>query len=106
MISLYHKSNPVNRDSILNNGLLPRIGESYESHYCEKVMGKVVFVTTENNYDSTYDDDVFLVSITEKEYIDMDFKVDREVINGLYTYSEIQSRCLTLIYKGTGESCW
>lgn len=99
-IVLYHVSNPLYRDSISQYGLIPQKGASYMCHYGDNHMGDVVFVSTKNNYDSTYDDDRWKITLTQEEYAYLEFNTDKEVSNGLYTKKVIPSRCLTLIHKG------
>jgi len=104
MVYLYHVSNPFYREKILEKGLIPQMGDSYILHYEEKNMGPVIFVSTQNDYNSTYDDDRYLISLSDKEFKTLEFKIDSEVQNGLYTKHLIQKEKLSLIYKGTGES--
>lgn len=104
MVLLYHVSNPAFRKNILENGLIPKTGPSYEAHYEEKTMGDAIFVSTENDYDSTYDDDRYEISFTEKEFSLMDFKKDKEVKNALYTKKPISAEKLKLLYRGSGEN--
>jgi len=100
----YRVSNPYNRNSILTNGLLPSIGDSYLAHYDdEPVLGKVVFVCTTNTYDTTYDDDRYEIKLSEEEFKRLDFKPDKDVTNGLYTSNIIKPEYIKLIYKGTGN---
>jgi hypothetical protein len=103
LVYLYHVGNPFFRESISKDGLLPKIGGSYSAHYGEKNnMGEVIFVSTRNNYSSTYDDDRYLITLTEEEYLAMDFKKDRDVRDGLYTHKPIPAKHLSLIHIGTG----
>ena len=103
-IKLYHVSNPKNRDSILKNGLQPKIGPSYKSHYEEKIMGPVVFVSISNRYDSTYDDDRYLIELSEKEFEKLNFEIDHEVEDALFTTKPINPEFLKIIHYGSGES--
>lgn len=103
-MTLYHKSNPSFRESILENGLLPKIGASYKCHYEENVMGAAVFVCTTQDYDTTYDDDVYEISLSDEDFEKLDFNIDKEVDNSLYTFSKIPSSFIKLIHEGTGES--
>ena len=101
---LYHVSNPCNRESILAQGLLPSIGDSYLAHYDDKpTLGKVVFVCTTNTYDSTWDDDRYEINISDEEFKKLGFKSDNDVKDGLYTSNVIKPKYLKLIYKGTGK---
>ena len=104
MKTLYHVSNPINRQKILLNGLIPQEGDSYLAHYDNKpVFGKVVFVCTTNTYDTTYDDDRYEISLPDEEFNKLNFKPDNDVENGLYTSNVIKPKYLKLIYKGTGN---
>ena len=104
MVYLYHVSNPFYREKILKEGLMPQMGDSYVLHYEEKNMGPVIFVSTQNDYNSTYDDDRYLISLTDEEFEALGFETDHEVQNGLYTKYPIQKEKLSLIHKGTGKS--
>lgn len=104
MVVLYHVSNPTFRENILKNGLIPKTGPSYEAHYEDKTMGDAIFVSTENNYDSTYDDDRYEISLTEEEFRLLGFREDKEVENALYTKKPIPAKKLKLLYRGSGES--
>ncbi|WP_152184419.1 hypothetical protein [Sulfurimonas indica] len=104
MINLYHVSNPIFRKKILREGLLPKVGDSYIAHYEEKNIGPVIFVSTQNDYDSTYDDDRYLISLSDEEFKVLEFKIDNEVQNGLYTRHPIAKEKLELVHSGTGKS--
>lgn len=102
-IKLFHAGNPFWREDILKNSLVPKMGDSYMCHY-EENMGPVVFVAKDNDYDSTYDDDRYLISLTKEEFESLEFEVDKEVYNGLFTKHTIKPKYLSLIHIGTGES--
>jgi hypothetical protein len=104
MITLYHVSNPCFRDSILKNGLIPKTGPSYKAHYEDKTMGDAIFVSLKNNYDSTYDDDRYEISLSQEEFEMLDFKKDKEVADALYTNNPIPRKSIKLFYKGSGKS--
>lgn len=100
---LYHKSNPAYRDSILENGLIPSIGNSYRE------MGGIVpkvFAYNSNDpnlYDSTWDDDIYEIDVSNLE---QDFFIDSLYENDtryLCTLLPIPATALILIYQGTGE---
>jgi len=103
-IMLYHKSLPSNRESILENGLVPQIGPIYNTFYGENNMGPVVFVCDHNNYDTTYDDDIYLITLTKEEYLELEFKEDMYVIGGWYTEKQIDAKNIEIVYYGTGNS--
>ena len=103
-MTFFHKSNPFFRENILKEGLLPQIGPSYLSHYEEKNMGAAVFVCLDKNYDTTYDDDIYKISLSDEEYEIIGFNTDFEVENSLYTKNAIPPKNIQLIYSGTGNS--
>ena len=98
-VRYFHKSNPVNRESILLNGLIPQIGASYEAHSDGK-FGEVVFLSSDKNYDSTFDDDLFEVVIDSCDLV----SDDTGPKNAFFTRSLIEASQISLVYKGTGES--
>lgn len=102
-VILYHVSNPVFRDKIKLEGLTPQLGASYIAHYEDAHMGPVVFVSTENDYDSTWDDDRYKIVLPYAEFVRLNFQTDNEVKNGLYTSLPIEARFLILEHLGTGE---
>ncbi len=111
-----HKSNPMFRDNIRQEGLKARVGECYqiyvnrEQRDPNKIKCKpVIFATDSLNkkdlFDSTYDDDIWEIN-TEmipdvKWYVDKHYDSKSKHI---VTYQNIPPNCLKLIYKGTGES--
>lgn len=104
VILLYHVSNPKFRESILDNGLLPKMGDSYLAHYENKEnMGAVIFLSRENDYDSTWDDDRYLIKLSLEEFEALEFQNDPDVKNGVYTSKPIPSANISLFYMGTGE---
>lgn len=106
---LYHRANPSFRKSIMKEGLIPQVGESYEALYdgSDKELQPLVFLydgeKDKEHYDSTYDDDCWKIDVRflKKSLL----KVD-EGVYGLhcYTYPEtIPPKALSLIYKGSGS---
>jgi len=104
MITLYHVSNPIFRESILKNGLMPKIGPAYSEHYMNKNILKAIFMSTKNDYDSTYDDDRYEITLTDKEFKSLGFKKDYEAVNSVFTTKPINNEKIKLIYKGSGVS--
>jgi hypothetical protein len=101
----YHVSSPSFREAILSAGLLPKIGPSYLSHYEDKNMGPAVFFSVDRNnlFDSTYDDDVWEITIPDGMCVFEDPKMKHPM---MFTFSAIGAECLKLIYRGSGESSW
>jgi len=100
MIKVFHRSNPVNRDSILKNGLLPSIGPSYEAHN-NGLFGPVIFVSIDKSYDSTYDDDLFSFFVDKQDLFDDKGINDNKTF---FIKSLILPELLTLEYSGSGNS--
>lgn len=101
---LYHTSNPQNRKSIKNVGLMPGYGESSYFHHSE---GEYVFLipakTVKQLFYTTYDDDVWQVSM---EGLDQEFYIDDampETSKAVFTKVNIPASYLTLIHEGSGE---
>ena len=99
---VYHKSNPIFRKEIERVGLVVMKRDSYNCHSPEDTEPPAIFGKTDDTYDSTYDDDVWLIDCT---LIDNEWFEDKECAEGcVVTYQNIPIYALTLIYKGTGNS--
>jgi hypothetical protein len=113
---IVHKSNPMFRDDILENGLKVRVGECYqiyvnrEQRDPNKIKCKpVIFATNSTKkmdlFDSTYDDDIWEINTgmipNVKWYIDRHYGSESKHI---VTYQDIPRGAITLIYEGTGDS--
>lgn len=104
---VYHSSNPMFRDKISKEGLMPQ-GRSDAWLSDTKIDGKVVFAVNSDNkkdwWDSTYDDDMYRINTTgleNKWYNDPNFDVeDKRII----TFERIPLKAIKLITKGTGDS--
>jgi hypothetical protein len=104
-----HKSNPMFRDKIMENGLKVRAGECYKIYVGYGIKCKpAIFATNSTNkrawFDSTYDDDIWEIN-TEmipdvKWYKDRHFELRSKHI---VTFQDIPKEALTLKYKGTGS---
>ena len=103
---VYHTSNPIFRDKITKEGLIPK-GKSEAWLSDTKIDGEVIFAVNSDNkedwFDSTYDDDIYRIDTTNlknKWYVDPNFDLeDKRVI----TFDKIPVSSIELIYKGTGE---
>jgi dipeptidyl aminopeptidase/acylaminoacyl peptidase len=102
---VYHTSNPMFRDKISKEGLIPK-GKSETWLSDTKIDGKVIFAVNSDNkkdrWDSTYDDDIYRIDTTNlnnKWYNDPNFDVeDKRII----TFEKIPRNSIKLLYKGTG----
>jgi hypothetical protein len=104
---LYHTSNPMSRDKIAKQGLMPK-GKSEAWLSDTNIKGKVIFAVNSDNKDdwwnSTYDDDIYRIDSTKlknKWYVDPNFDEDAKRV---ITFENIPVKAIKLIYKGTGES--
>ena len=103
---IYHTSNPIFRDNIAKEGLIPK-GKSEAWLSDTKIDGKVIFAVNSDNrkdwFDSTCDDDIYRIDTTNlknKWYVDPNFDLeDKRII----TFERIPLSSIELIYKGTGE---
>ena len=103
---LYHTSNPIFRDKITKEGLIPK-GKSEAWLSDTKIDGEVIFAVNSDNkedwFDSTYDDDIYRIDTTNLKntwYNDPNFDLeDKRII----TFERIPLSSIELIYKGTGE---
>ena len=109
-IKLYHKSNPLNRKSILLNGLIPTIGDSYAAHYDEDVELIPMIFLYDNDiakYDTTWDDDIYEINtkFINKNKLVKDPDEYMYHKHGCYGYIGIIPKyAIKLVYKGTGKS--
>jgi RimJ/RimL family protein N-acetyltransferase len=101
---VYHTSNPIFRDKISKEGLIPK-GKSESWLSDTKIDGKVIFVVNSNKkkyfFDSTYDDDIYQIDTTKlnnKWYNDPNFGSDEL---HLITFENIPLNSIKLIYKGS-----
>jgi hypothetical protein len=103
---LYHTSNPMFRDKIAKEGLIPK-GKSEAWLSNTNIKGNVIFAVNSDNkkdwWDSTYDDDIYRIDTTKlknKWYSDPNFDLKD---NRIITFEKIPANSIKLIYKGTGE---
>ncbi len=102
-IILYHVSNPLFREKIIEEGLTPQIGDSYQLHYEEITNEKLkplIFFCFENIYCSSYNDDRYKVTLTLEEFNNLNFKIDEEVYNSVCTENKIDLDKISIIYEG------
>ena len=106
---IVHKSNPMFRDKIMENGLKVRAGECYKIFVGYGVKCKpAIFATNSTNkrawFDSTYDDDVWFIDTRMipdvKWYKDRHFESTKKHI---VTFQDIPKEAITLHYEGTGS---
>jgi len=102
---VYHTSNPIFRDKISEEGLIPK-GKSESWLSDTEIEGEVIFAVNSSQdkymWNSTYDDDIYKIDTTNlknKWYQDPNFESD-----GLHiiTFDKIPLDAIKIIYKGTG----
>jgi hypothetical protein len=105
-----HKSNPMFRDKIMENGLKVKAGECYKVYVGYGVKCKpAIFATNSTNkrawFDSTYDDDIWFIDTTMipdvKWFKDRHFESRSKHI---VTFQDIPKEAITLKYEGTGSN--
>ena len=104
-----HKSNPMFRDKIMENGLKVRAGECYKIYVGYGVKCKpAIFATNSTNkrawFDSTYDDDIW--EINTEMIPDVKWYKDRHYESRskhIVTFQDIPKEAITLKYEGTGS---
>jgi len=104
---LYHTSNPIFRDKISKEGLIPQ-GKSEAWLSDTKIDGKVIFAVNSDDkedwWDSTWDDDIYRIDtdkLKNKWYVDPNFDLeDKRII----TFENIPLNAIKLIYSGSGDS--
>lgn len=104
---LYHKAPIASRQSILKNGLIPSVGDSYKAHWDDREdLKPYVFLydhNTVNNgeYDSTYDDDIYAIDVSQldKKHI---FRDPDKSMKGCFVYDiPIPVSAIKIVYKGS-----
>ena len=104
-----HKSNPMFRNKIMENGLKVRAGECYKIYAGYGTKCKpAIFATNSTNkrswFDSTYDDDVWEINTTMmpeiKWYKDRHYESSKKHI---VTFQNIPKEAIKLIYEGSGK---
>jgi len=106
---IVHKSNPMFRDKIMEEGLKVRAGECYKIYVGYGVKCKpAIFATNSTNkrawFDSTYDDDIWFIDTRMipdvKWYKDRHFESTKKHI---VTFQDIPKEAITLKHEGTGS---
>lgn len=116
---LIHKSMPENRDEILKNGLVAKVGERYsmdDGKYNKNRMGAIFATNSENKKDwfgEDWDEDVWRIDtklIPDVDwYSDKMFSFNRSgfpfpfLYKHVVTLQNIPVTAIELIYKGTGK---
>ena len=104
---LYHKAPIAARQSIMKNGLIPSVGDSYKAHWDDREdLKPYIFLYDHNTidngeYDSTYDDDVYAVDVSQldKKHI---FRDPDKTMKGCLVYDlPIPLSAIKLVYKGS-----
>ena len=108
---IVHKSNPAWRENIELTGLQTSVGECYQSHVgddeeCEPSIFATDSLDEKDMFDSTYDDDIWIINT---ECAGVIWYKDKHFDGGYYkhhivTFENISPDCLRLLYKGTGKS--
>jgi hypothetical protein len=103
---IYHTSNPIFRDKIKKEGLIPK-GKSETWLSNTPIDGKVIFASNSDNkenwFDSTYDDDIWKIDtskLSNKWYLDPNFDSGGYII----TFDPIPLNSIELIWSGSGKS--
>jgi len=104
---VFHTSNPIFRDSISREGLVPK-GKSEAWLSDTKIVGKVIFAVDSEEksdwWDSGYDDDIWRVDtagLSSRWYYDPNFG---EASNRIVTFDPIPKDRIELAHAGTGKA--
>lgn len=102
-----HKSNPAWRGNIKLTGLQVSVGDCYRQYVggdidCKKSIFATDSIDREYIFDSTYDDDIWLINT---ECANVTWYKDKHFEGGYHivTFENISPNCLKLIYKGSGK---
>lgn len=98
---IYHKTNPRKRKTILENGLVPKIGRLYSYHwqYLKPLVPAIFAMNTadEDYFDEEWDGDVWEIDTTK---CNNTWYKDPKVKDSVITFEPIPSECIKLIKKG------
>ena len=104
-----HKSNPVWRKNIKENGLQVSVGDCYQIHVggdveCKKAIFATDSLNDREHFYSTYDDDTWLIdtecaNVTWHKDRHFDFYGSKHIV----TFENISPDCIKLIHEGTGK---
>ena len=104
---VFHTSNPIFRDSISREGLVPK-GKSEAWLSNTKIAGKAIFAVDserqEAAWDSGYDDDIYKVDtdgLSSRWYYDPNFG---EGSDRIVTFEPIPKDRVELVHAGTGKA--
>ena len=104
---VFHTSNPIFRDSISREGLVPK-GKSEAWLSNTKIAGKAIFAVDserqEAAWDSGYDDDIYRVDtagLSNRWYYDPNFG---EGSDRIVTFDPIPKDRVELVHSGTGKA--
>lgn len=94
----WHYGNPLFREAINVEGLIPQVGDAYAFHFnMEEGLIPKVFMCSDKNYQIGYDDDLYEIDNAGL----LDLYVDTEVKNGYYTTYTIDKKYIKRIHDGT-----
>ena len=99
---ILHTANPIFREKIQAEGILPMVGDSYSCHHDYISLAPAVFAVDSETtpYESTWDDDVWKIN-TEKANVTW-YKDHGCYIGCIVSYDAIPVDCITFIHEGTG----
>ena len=93
---MYHTSNPKFRKSILENGLMPTIGE--QRCFGNELLPPAIFLCQIEAFNSCYDDDIYSVDIEIDKLL-----LDNAMPDAYYTLEPIDICKIKIIHFGTGD---
>jgi hypothetical protein len=106
--TIYHTGNPMFRESILKQGLIPQ-GKSESWLSDTPIEGEVIFAVNSSDiadaWQSGYDDDIYEIETTQLNnqwYFDPNF-ASYEDNDRIITFEPIPSSAIKLIHQGSGE---
>lgn len=104
---MYHKASPFFRQKIKREGLIPQVGDSYSAHWddaTDLIPGVFLYDINKQEYDTTYDDDIWEVDTTKlnKNYFIKDpDEYMYETFGSVLYRGLIQPYLLKLVKKGS-----
>lgn len=109
---LYHKSPYSIREKILQQGLIPKVGASYQAHWENELsLTPYIFLYDHNTikngeYDSTWDDDIWQIDTSKLDLSHL-FNDPDELMIGCLVYDQpIPPSAIKLVYQGSNKDSW
>lgn len=87
---------------------MPKIGDSYkehwDGHFKPNELTKCVFLSDGRIYDTTYDDDLWVIEVSKLDKTKLFKDPDNYLMDCLLYTGKIPTSAIKLVYEGSGEA--